>query len=225
MPGTDRPFGLLGPRRRGSVRFVVVSPRRTQEERSAETRTRLLDATVECLIERGYAGTTTSAVQERAGVSRGALMHHYSSKAELMVAAVRHLARQRGENLRRQASQLTEDQDRVSQAIDLLWDTFTGPLFTATLELWSAARTDAELWPAVYDWERSLRQDLSAVMEELFGADAASRPAFAEAVEMTLQFMRGAALTSILRTDRSRQRQAIDRWKDVFSMLMTDQVG
>ncbi len=204
--------------------MAVLPSRRTQEERSSETRTRLLDATVECLIERGYAGTTTSAVQERAGVSRGALMHHYSSKADLMVAAVRHLAHQRGENLRNQAARLPADRDRVSQAIDLLWETFTGPLFTATLELWAAARTDRELWPAVYDWERSLRHDLTAVMEEVFGAEVAARPPFSEAVEMTLQFMRGAALTSILRTDPSRQRQAIDRWKDVFSMLMSDQV-
>lgn len=209
----------------GSVAEVSVPTRRSQEERSAETRLRLLDATVSCLIERGYAGTTTSAVQERAGVSRGALMHHYSSKAELMVAAVRHLAEQRGANLRRQAAQLPDDDDRISQAIDLLWETFTGPLFTATLELWSAARTDAELWPAVFDWERSLRRDLGAAMSDLFGATASSRPAFTEAIEMTLQFMRGAALTAILRRDQSRQQAVIDKWKLVFAHLVEGEIG
>ncbi len=199
--------------------------RRSQEERSAETRLRLLDATVSCLIELGYAGTTTSAVQERAGVSRGALMHHYSSKAELMIAAVRHLAQQRGANLRRQAAGLPDDDDRVSQAIDLLWETFTGPLFTATLELWSAARTDPELWPAVYDWERSLRKDLGMAMTDLFGETASSRPAFTQAIEMTLQFMRGAALTAILRRDEARQRDIIDKWKLVFAHLVEGEIA
>ncbi len=51
-----------------------------QEERSAETRRRLLDATVACLFERGYAGTTTTELARRAGVSRGAQMHHFPKK-------------------------------------------------------------------------------------------------------------------------------------------------
>lgn len=157
-------------------------------------------------------------------MSRGALMHHYSSKADLMVAAVRHLAAQRGANLRKHAVDLPEGDDRISQAIDLLWETFTGPLFTATLELWSAARTDDELRTAVYAWERSLRHDMGAAMAELFGAAASSSPAFAEAIEMTLQFMRGAALTTILRTDVRRQQAVIDRWKQVFARLIAGEI-
>jgi AcrR family transcriptional regulator len=194
--------------------------RRTQEERSTGTRTRLLDATVACLLELGYRGTTTSAVQERAGVSRGALMHHYSSKAELLVAATRHLARQRGANLRDQASRLPEGDDRSSQAIDLLWEVFSGPLFTANLELWSAARTDTELRDALIESERGLRADLQAVLAELFGPRVSSGPAFAGAVELTLQFMRGAALTSILRRDELKQERIVEQWKTVFSTLV-----
>ena len=185
---------------------------------------RVLDATVECLIELGHSGTTTAAVQERAGISRGALMHHFGSKADLLVAAVHHLARQRGANLVARAAALDDSVDRTSQAIDLLWETFTGPLFTATLELWTASRTDAELRRAVLEFERSLRDQLTVAMEILFGADAAARPAFAVAVELTLQFMRGAALTAILRTDPTRQRDVIDRWKSVFTALIEEAI-
>jgi AcrR family transcriptional regulator len=185
----------------------------------------LLDATVGCLLELGYQGTTTAAVQERAGLSRGALMHHYASKEELLVAAVRHLGEQRGANLRRQAALLPDDDDRISQAIDLLWDTFTGPLFTATLELWSAARTDPELRVALLDSERGLRADLGAAMEELFGPRVASEPEFAAAIELTLQFLRGAALTAILRTNGQRQRHVIERWKSIFAQLVTNRIG
>ncbi|MFE3702109.1 TetR/AcrR family transcriptional regulator, partial [Nocardia tengchongensis] len=76
---------------------VSKPPRRTQEQRSTETRTRLLDATIECLVEYGYAGTTTPRVAERAGVTRGAQVHHFGSKSELVVAAISHLAQRRTE--------------------------------------------------------------------------------------------------------------------------------
>lgn len=185
---------------------------------------RVLEATTECLVEYGYAGTTTAAVQARAGVSRGALMHHFGSKNELLVAAVRHLAERRGANLIEQATALGAHDDRTSQAIDLLWDTFTGPLFTATLELWAASRTDAELRGAVLEFEQALRRELDIAMRRLFGSGVADSPAFADAIELTLQFMRGAALTSILRTDANRQQAVIDGWKSLFTALIEERV-
>src|SRR5882724_13080442 len=69
--------------------------RRTQAERSAAMRMRLLDATIECLVTYGYAGTTTHRVAELAGVTRGAQIHHFRAKEDLVVAAIEHLAQQR----------------------------------------------------------------------------------------------------------------------------------
>ena len=80
--------------------------RRTQGERSAETRARLLDATVESLIEAGYAHTTTTAVCARAGLSRGAQLHHFPTKSELVIAAVAHLTRRRAKEVREEAQRL-----------------------------------------------------------------------------------------------------------------------
>ena len=59
-----------------------------QQERSRATQIRLLDATVDCLVEHGWAGTTTTVVAARAGVSRGAQLHHYPTKSALVIAAV-----------------------------------------------------------------------------------------------------------------------------------------
>lgn len=67
-------------------------PSRTQQERREDTRARLLTATIECLVEHGYARTTTQRVQDRAGLSRGALLHHFATKEALLVAAVSHVA-------------------------------------------------------------------------------------------------------------------------------------
>ena len=71
----------------------MTSVRRSQAERSATTREALLDAAIACLIEEGYASTTTSRVAERAGVSRGAHLHHFQTRTALVGAAVEQLAR------------------------------------------------------------------------------------------------------------------------------------
>ena len=63
-----------------SARAAAPAARRTQQQRSDETRAALLDATIICLHEVGYAGTSTTLVSERAGVSRGAQTHHFPTK-------------------------------------------------------------------------------------------------------------------------------------------------
>lgn len=120
-------------------------PRRTQEERSAAMRQRLLDATVDCLVAHGYAGTTTSQVAQRAGVTRGAQVHHFRTKNDLVAAAVRHLAVRRANTAFARMESLRQADDVLDAALDLLWQLHQGPMFTATVELWVAARTDPEL--------------------------------------------------------------------------------
>src|SRR5690349_574800 len=116
---------------------------RTQQQRRDETRRALLDAAVESLIEVGFARTTTLEVQRRANVSRGALLHHFPSKAELMVAAIDHLAEMRARELKQLAQQLPEERDgraRTAAVLDLLWQCFSGTMFQVSMELRTAAR-------------------------------------------------------------------------------------
>lgn len=158
-------------------------------------------------------------------MSRGALMHHYASKADLMVASVRHLTEHRGQNLRQIADDLSDDEDRIGRAIELLWESFQGPLFTATVELWVASRTDPELRAALAASERELRRPMTGVLATLFGARVAGSPRFEMAIDLTLQFMRGAAFTAILRTDQQRQDATVETWTDVFTRLITEEEG
>jgi AcrR family transcriptional regulator len=122
-----------------------------QEERSAETRRRLLDATVACLFERGYAGTTTTEIATRAGVSRGAQLHHFPKKDELVVGALEHVFELR---LTEMSAAIAEPppgnrEDRIAILIDTIWPGFKGPTFYAWLELVVASRTDPALNEAV----------------------------------------------------------------------------
>jgi AcrR family transcriptional regulator len=122
-----------------------------QEERSAETRRRLLDATVACLYERGYAGTTTTEIATRAGVSRGAQLHHFPKKDELVVSALEHVLALRLTELAHAVAEPPPGnrEARLLILIDKMWPIFKGPTFYAWLELVVASRTDPALNEAV----------------------------------------------------------------------------
>src|SRR3954451_4672191 len=117
-------------------------PRRNQAERSATTRQALLDATLECLVRDGYANTTTARVAERAGVSRGAHLHHFQTRDALLAAAADHLTAKRGEHLLAAADELPDGPDRIARGLDLLWASYANPLYHASLDLWIQGRTD-----------------------------------------------------------------------------------
>src|SRR3954449_2997046 len=103
----------------------TTTQRVPQEERTRLMRARLLEATVECLVERGFAGTSTTLVSERAGVSRGAQLHHFPTKNDLVVAAVEHLAERRGAELEAAAAQLPAGGRRTRAVVAMLGDHFS----------------------------------------------------------------------------------------------------
>jgi len=189
---------------------------RTQQERSAATRAALLDATIDCLIDYGYAGTTTTRVAERAGASRGAQMHHFQRKAPLVVAALLRLAeRRRRELVERAERELAGDAD-PNAALDLLWSTFSGPLFTAALELWLAARTDPELAEHLLPAEREIGRGARATARALCpGTDPDL------ALELAANAMRGIALQQLLNPSRARCQRQLDFLKQTISQHLT----
>lgn len=195
-----------------------TGPVRTQVERTAAMRRRLLDATVACLADRGYAATTTLAVQERAGVSRGALLHHFGSRSELLLAAVDHVARERMAAVLAATVGAPPDDDRLGWAVRVLWSTFEGPLFGASLELWLAARNDADLLAALLPQERVIGRAIQAMAGDLFGEQVRSAPGFAVALELLLDAMRGAAARSALRGEGSDVRLAAS-WRVLVERL------
>jgi len=193
---------------------------RTQQQRRDETRRALLDAAVASLVELGVARTTTLEVQKRAGLSRGALLHHFPSKAELVAATVAHLAQMRGRELKERAAGLPAGEARVDAVFDLLWQSFTGPLFYVAMELRAAARTDRELRRALAPVERDVHERIVQQYRALFGSDIASRPGFDRALELTLQLMIGAGMTSILHGEQARVESLVAAWKSMFHTLL-----
>ncbi|MEB3023171.1 TetR/AcrR family transcriptional regulator [[Mycobacterium] crassicus] len=178
--------------------MVSMKPRRTQAERTAETRHALLDATLDALDEVGFKGTTTTEVARRAGVSVGALQGHFPSKIGLLTAAVEFALNRRIEEFEVLMAGLDPSADKLDEAIDLLWSMFSGPTFTAMHELWVAARTDAELAPAVIETDRRFAEACDRVYAELLGPDGpadADTPHSRLGPQMAFALMNGLALS------------------------------
>lgn len=185
----------------------TVKPRRTNHERSATTQAAILDATIEQLAENGYGRTTTVEVAERAGVSRGALVHHFSTRSDLVLAALEYLCERRLAELEAGIAGLSDNENRLSAFVDLMWSTFEGPLFTAQLELWMAARADPELFERLYPLERGFGKRLSELCAQALGDGAG--PLY----EMTKHLMRGMAVERLLKADERERKEVLERWK------------
>src|SRR5207342_500014 len=131
-----------------------------QEERTRAMRARLLDATVELLVEKGYAGTSTTLVSQRAGVSRGAQLHHSPTKQDLVLAAVEHVMTTRREELVGAGANLPSGPKHTRAVLEMLSEHFTSKVFVAALELWAAARDLPDLHAEVVRLEARVGREI-----------------------------------------------------------------
>ncbi|RRR44094.1 TetR/AcrR family transcriptional regulator [Mycolicibacter terrae] len=169
--------------------------RRTQAERTAETRRALLDATLDALVEVGFKGTTTTEVARRAGVSVGALQGHFPTKIGLLTAAIEFALNRRIEEFEVLMAGLDPCADKLDEAFDLLWSMFSGPTFTATHELWVAARTDPDLAPAVIDTDRQFAEACERVYAQLLAPAGGATPHSRIGLQMAFALMNGLAMS------------------------------
>ena len=199
---------------------VAHRARRTQAERTASTRGRLLDATLECLCDLGYARTTTPEIARRAGLSRGAQLHHFPTKAELVTGAIEHLFARRHREFREAFARVPAGADRYAAAIDILWTMVSGPTFHAWLELAVASRTDPELRYAVQDLTATLRALIVETFHELFGPARADAPFFAVAPQFIFALLDGLALERIAGTDEEQLARVLNAAKALAGLVM-----
>ncbi|TCN48992.1 TetR family transcriptional regulator [Rhodococcus sp. SMB37] len=186
------------------IHDTVAQGSRTQAQRTAATRAKLLDAAVDSLVEVGYSGASTHGIAKRAGVSRGAQLHHFPTKESLVVAAVEHLVDKR-------LVEILEAEPDPELGIETLMDAFSGPLFDAALELWVAARTDPALHAAMIPLERKVSDALRVGLMEIMG-DRLSP----EAIDLSIELARGLAVSALMRTpesDREFRERLIPAWK------------
>lgn len=174
-----------------------LSPPLSRTKQRAATREALLDAALDSLIEVGYANTSTRAVAERAGVSQGALQHHFQTKAELINAAINHI-------VQRLAGQAEGDfvpegtpRERAEVVVDLLWNAHNLPIAQAIFELFQVARTDKDIAEKM---TANLNQGVDTVHRLIANLvpELASQPGFSHWLFMTEAKMRGTVMLSAI---------------------------
>jgi len=188
-----------------------------QQDRSRATRERLLEAALESLAEVGWHGTTVVAVAARAGVSRGAAQHHFTTRDDLVRATLDRVFDDFAENLRRRAGDQL-GQDRMLAGIESLADAWTGTAGRASMQVWSAAATDPGLRELALPFEHRMSKDLFEVAVELLGADAA-QPQVRDQVRLTLHMLRGRGLGLLVRPELQRHRAELAQWAAVLAAM------
>lgn len=168
----------------------------TNVERTAAMRARLLEAAVECLVERGYQGTSTAEVCRRARVTRGAQLHHYPTKQDLLGAAVEHVMSLRHAEFRAGTSGPIRS---LSEALARLWAIYSGPTLAAWQELVVASRTDPGLRRVVARVDARFAREAEATFRAAFprpDLDAAA------GARLLTALFDGLALQRIVQADR-----------------------
>lgn len=190
----------------------AAPPRRSHAERSADTRARLLEAAARLVHEGGAQSATMFEVAKAAGVTPGAVQHHFGSKAELMMQLVEHLLQAEGGvawpdpawPLRRRAQALVQS----------LWDTvYEAPRFLAAWSVYLASSGDGELMQRVATRRQlvnvGLRQRLLASFPELKGRRAG------DAADLLFASLRGLALLRLFDPNAAASagaRRELARW-------------
>jgi AcrR family transcriptional regulator len=174
--------------------------RRSNAARSAATQARLLDATIECLIERGWAATSTTEVVRRAGVSRGAQVHHFPTKDDLVLAAIEHLLERRIAEFQATFADLPAGERSPATAMRLMYEKCFRATFEPWLELVVAARTDPALHARFVQLEARFFETALATFRDLFPV-AAADPGFARVgLRLAFSVLDGLAIGRLIDT-------------------------
>lgn len=192
--------------------------RRTQAERRAETQQALIEAAIALLHRHGYAGTATEAIADAAGVSRGALRHHFPTRAHLMSGVIeavyerehRAYLRLRGDGL---------DVARPADWPDLLWRVLNRPGGLAVIEILQASRNDPDLTARVAPAQARIEEIATDYIGRLFpGHDPADARA---AMRLFVWAIRGLAIAQLLTPDPDDAARAVSLFRRMVEAAVT----
>ena len=207
----------------GGKADIVPEARRSQAERTASMRARLIDAAVDCLNRLGYSATTLSTIAEAAGVSRGGMLHQFPSKVDLMLAVVAYASG--ADERSHQPPALNDDDDKLAYFMsrtETTWTVLIQEPAMAKLEIMMAARSDSVLAAKLPDMFNSIEQNRRQRMWELaqeIGIE--DREAIDAMVGLHMAAMRGLAMELLVTGDRDQVERSFDLLKAYKNTLIT----
>lgn len=184
-----------------------VRKRRTQAERTAETREALIDAAIRLLHRKGHGGATTELIADEAGMTRGALHHHFKTRAHLMAEVIRSVYER--EQYAYQAIAADSGRGaRLSDWPDMLWEVLSKPSGLAVLEILQASRSDAELAALVAPMQASIERMSLTAIDAQFGSDVGAE--MLPGIRLLVWAVRGLSIAQMLAPDPAEIRRSID---------------
>ena len=191
----------------------IASKRRTQKSRSSDTVNKILVATTDTIYEVGFHNATTSRIALKAGVSRGALLHHFPKKEVLIAEAVRFMLRMEIDEIEKLAENVSNKRLSINEFVDILWDHFSGPLFMTTMDYLAAARTEPLLKKELIPSSLEFNESLDKIWQRFFFTSSSTDEKKRLAFNSTICLLRGMAVNSMLRDDANYFQKLLDFWK------------
>jgi len=192
-----------------------------QASKSAATQKATMESAIDCFVKYGYAKTTSMIIADNAGISRGAMMHHFPSKRKIVEATVEYLMQQRIENFTSDIQKLADAELRMERGIDVYWKHLHSKLFTAYHELTVAARTDPELEKIMRKATRQFEQEWLENNKKIFPEWADKGPLLDLAMDLTQFVLEGMALNKLSYDVKSRQEHILAylkaRLREIYS--------
>ena len=191
-----------------------------KQDRSRATRRRLLETTVRCLATYGWEVSTVAFIAAAAGISRGAVQHHFRTREALIVAALEHMFDERAALLDALPDPGGSGPDRVHAVVTGLVDAIGGELFRAALQVRTVAAADPELRSAVVPLERHFARGVHRRAVRLLRVDDTD-PAMRGLIQATLDLARGLALADVLTDDSRRRSRVVRAWSDQLAAALS----
>jgi AcrR family transcriptional regulator len=194
-----------------------------QAHKSQSTKQQILDAAVKCIVELGYANTTSVKISAKANMSRGATLHHFKSKGDIVAATVDYLYDKRKRAFENSARELPTDTDRVTVAVKSYWEHANHPLFVAFFELSVAARHDEELRKILVPAQKKFDEEWYAMALEIFPEWKSDSSAFKFALQLSQTLMEGIAISHLMHPRGGNEESLLQFLEDQIRVLLPQQ--
>ncbi|MBS8227952.1 TetR/AcrR family transcriptional regulator [Vannielia litorea] len=201
----------------------TTEPKRSErraQARSIATRKKLIEATLDEILAKGYNSATTNDFASRAGVSRGALLHHFPARSDIIVAAMEHLLRDATAEIRDVAAKVARTEVTLGDFVEFLWDMFSGRVFYLSLEFINEARTDGELRAQMMPVVKDFHAALDSIWREFQKQADGGPQATLTALNMTVCLVRGMGVQTVLKDDPAYFRTMLETWKTILPHML-----
>ena len=193
--------------------------------RSEVMRARLMDATLDVIVQEGWAGASTPKICKQAQVSRGAQTHHFPTKTSLFMAAIERVARQYESLLNQRMTSLGEEQKPLRAILEVIWESMLDENYlTSTMEAMVAARTDPELRKPMADLDNmAIDTARSTVVGMAASPESVSR--VQDAIELSIYLFRALVVQRGIHDDEKYKRRLFEVWCGFIETALEKDLG